>query len=540
MASFRPRRLSMLVAVLMLALTVLLTVLTWQTNARSERRLLERQLAQVGTLLTNQGSVTEVQLADIGQVAVNTNANPAAFARFADKELTRTGQSLSLWRVTDGAAQQLVAQGVEPRLPADGPASLAALQPTGNLTILGILPGDPARIAYALMPGEPNTDLLVYAESPLPAGRRLPATPDSPLTGLDLALYLGRTTDEDSLLESTAALPIQGDTRTRTVPFGDATVTVVGASPTPLTGPLSARLPWIVLGAGCVLTFAGAGMVETISRRRVIAEGLAAENAELYRQQRSIAGTLQRAMLPVLPDLHGVRIAARYLAGVDELEVGGDWYDVVEHRPGCVVFVVGDVSGQGLPAARTMAALRFAVRAYLAEGHDIERVLCYLRRLLAVNVDHQFATVLLGELDVTAGRLRLLCAGHPPPLLLTDGRAQFLDCPVTPPIGVTAPSTPPAAVIDVSGPGTLLAFSDGLVERRSEVVDTGLERLRAAAAGTDSRELPELLDHLLAALAVDGGQDDTVLLGMRWPSGTAVRGSAGGRVRASHGGVTPR
>jgi sensor domain CHASE-containing protein len=59
MASFRPRRLSMLVAVLMLALTVLLTVLTWQTNARSERRLLERQLAQVGTLLTNQGSVTE-------------------------------------------------------------------------------------------------------------------------------------------------------------------------------------------------------------------------------------------------------------------------------------------------------------------------------------------------------------------------------------------------------------------------------------------------------------------------------------------------
>jgi serine phosphatase RsbU (regulator of sigma subunit) len=293
---------------------------------------------------------------------------------------------------------------------------------------------------------------------------------------------------------------------------------VVGASPTHLTGPLSATLPWIVLGVGGVLALAGAGVVETLSRRRAVAEGLAAENAELYRQQRGIAGTLQRAMLPVVPDLDRVQVAARYLAGVDELDVGGDWYDIVEHRPGCVVFVVGDVSGQGLPAARTMAALRFAVRAYLAEGHDIETVLAHLRRLLDVSTDHQFATVLLGELDVTAGRLRLVCAGHFPPLLLSAGRAQYLDCPIAPPIGVTAPSAPPAAVIDLPDQGTLLAFSDGLIERRGEVVDTGLERLRAAAADTGSRELPELLDGLLATLAVDGGQDDTVLLGMRWTS----------------------
>ena len=518
MVTFRPRRVSILVAAVILAVTAVLTVLTWQTNARSERQLLNRQLAQVGTLLTSQASVIQVQLADIGQVAVNTNANPAAFARFADKQLTQTGQSLSLWRITDGTAERLAAQGVEPLLPSGGPASLAALQPTGELVILGVLPGDPDRIAYALMPGEPNTDLVVYAESPLPAGRRLPVTPESPLAGLDIALYLGETTQPDALLESTAALPIRGDTRTRTVPFGNAQVTVVGASPTSLTGPLSAGMPWIVLGAGCVLALAGAAMVETISRRRVLAEGLAAENAELYRQQRGIAGTLQRAMLPVVPDLDRVQVAARYVAGVDELDVGGDWYDVIEHRPGCIVFVVGDVSGRGLPAATTMAALRFAVRAYLAEGHGIEAVLARLRRLLDVSTDHQFATVLLGELDVSAGRLRLVCAGHFPPLLLTGGRARFLDCPVAPPVGVSAPSASPAAEIDVSGPGTLLAFSDGLVERRGEVLDTGLERLCTAAAADGSRELPGMLDGLLATLTGGGAEDDTVLLGLRWTS----------------------
>src|SRR3954453_2340738 len=106
MSSFRLRRVSVAVAALVLAVTVVLTVLTWQTNARSERRLLDRQLAQVGTLLTSQASVLQVELADIAQVAVNTNANPAAFARFAGQQLTQTGQSLSLWRVTDGTAQQ--------------------------------------------------------------------------------------------------------------------------------------------------------------------------------------------------------------------------------------------------------------------------------------------------------------------------------------------------------------------------------------------------------------------------------------------------
>jgi serine phosphatase RsbU (regulator of sigma subunit) len=510
-----PRRVSVLVAVSVLLVTVALTVLSWRVSTNSEQRLLARQLAQVGTLLGQQAAVLQVQLADMGQVAVNTDANPAAFARFAADQLQQTGQSLSLWRIAPGDPEQLAVQGVPPLLP-DGPAALAGLEPTGELVMLGILRGQPDRLAYALMPDGDNTDLVVYAESPLPEGKRIPAPADSPLAGLDLALYLGAEADPGRLLQATAPTPIRGRTEATEVPFGNTSVTIVGASREHLTGALSAALPWIVLGVGGALAVAGAATLEYVSRRRLEAERLAAENERLYRQQRGIAGTLQHALLPVVPEICGVEVGARYVAGVDELEVGGDWYDVIARGPGRCVFVVGDISGRGLSAATTMAALRFAVRAYVAEGHDIETVLARLRGLLDIDTDHQFATVLLGELDVPAGRLRLVSAGHFPPLLLSDGQATMLDCPIAPPVGVQAPTPEPAAVVPMTARSTLLAFTDGAVERRGETIDSGLERLRATAVAADGSPLEPMLDELLEALTGEVNKDDTVLLGMRW------------------------
>jgi serine phosphatase RsbU (regulator of sigma subunit) len=213
-----------------------------------------------------------------------------------------------------------------------------------------------------------------------------------------------------------------------------------------------------------------------------------------------------------------VEVAARYVAGVDELEVGGDWYDVVGDPSGRCVFVVGDISGRGLPAATTMAALRFAVRAYLAQGDDIGTVLTRLRTLLDVHVDHQFATVLLGELDPGAGLIRVVSAGHFGPLLISGGRTEFLDCPVAPPVGVAAPALPTVTTVRVSGPTTLLAFTDGAVERRGEVIDTGLDRLRSTAMAAGGRPLAAFLDQLMQIPTVNGGRDDTVILGLRWTS----------------------
>lgn len=166
-----------------------------------------------------------------------------------------------------------------------------------------------------------------------------------------------------------------------------------------------------------------------------------------------------------------------------------------------------------------MAALRFAARAYVAQGDDIATVLTRLRGLLDVHVDHQFATVLIGELDPAAGIVRIVSAGHFGPLLISSAGAQFLDCPVAPPVGVAASVAPTVTAVRVFGPATLLAFTDGAVERRGEVIDTGLERLRTTAQGAASGPLPAVLDRLMRIPTDNGGRDDTVILGLRWASG---------------------
>ena len=508
-----PRRFSVVVTAIGLVLTLCLSWLASVVNARNSDRLLHQQVVQVSTLLTTQLASGQIQMSDAGQVAIATGGQPGPFTRFADATLPASGVSLSLWRVSGDQAQRLALHGPEPQLPSGGPASFfSTLQPTGDLTIAGILQEPEPRLAYALMPPG-DTGLVVYAETPL--NRRVSVETGDAFGGLDLAAYLGRTQDADQLIQTTAPLPIRGNTVTVQVPFANTTFTIVAASRTGgLTGPLSAALPWIVLGVGGALALAVGAMVETLSRRRAVAEGLAVENQRLYQEQRSIAGTLQHALLPEVPELDRVEVAARYVAGVDELDVGGDWYDVITRPSGSCVFVVGDVSGQGLPAATTMAALRFAVRAYLAQDDDIATVLTKLRGLLDITVDHQFATVLLGELDPDTGRVRLVSAGHFAPLLLHGGRAELLECPVGPPVGV-ASSAPGVAEVRVSGPATLLAFTDGAVERRGEVIDTGLERLRSTAAAADGQPLPAVLDRLMETSA-QGGRDDTVILGLRW------------------------
>jgi hypothetical protein len=509
-----PRRLSVAVAAVLLAVTMLLAWLASEVNANNNQRLLEQQVAEAATLLNTQVAVIETQMADAGQVADATSGRPGPFTSFAAAAVS-PGMSLSLWRVVDGQAQQLAVHGATPLLPDGGPAPFfARLQPTGQLSVAGIVGGDQPRLAYALMPAGETTGLVVYAEAPL--NRRVSVEAGDAFGGLDLAVYLGRTTAADQLVQTTAPIPIRGDTASTRVPFGDTELTVVAAARDGLTGPLSAALPWIVLAIGAGLAVAGSATFETLSRRRAVAEGLATENARLYRQQRGIAGTLQHALLPEVPRVEGVEAAARYVAGVDELDVGGDWYDVVTRPCGRSVFIVGDISGRGLAAATTMAALRFAVRAYLAQGDDIATVLTKLRALLDLEVDHQFATVLLGEVDPAAGLIRIVSAGHFGPLLISDGRAEFLECPVAPPIGVTAPAAPVVTEARASGTTTLLAFTDGAVERRGEVIDTGLERLRSTAAGAAGDPLPAVLDRLMQIPTASGGQDDTVILGLRW------------------------
>jgi Stage II sporulation protein E (SpoIIE) len=516
--SLRP--VSATVVCVCLALSLALAWAAHIVDTRSNHRLLVRDVQQAGAALSSALPVVQSQLVDAVQVAVDTNANPQVFQRFVAASPSSTGSAsaISLWQLSNGTAKQIALQGKPLTLVSDhlDAAFFAHVHPSAQLFVTGIIPGTPARLGYAEMPLGDTGGLVVYREAALPAQRiTIPAA--SPFAGLRVALYLGPNPVNEQLLEATDATPIRGRTASTSLPFGDTVLTVVGASKSPLAGGLSGALPWIVLVVGAVVALVSGSIVEFSLRRRVLAEGLATDNERLYRQQRTIAATLQHALLPPVPVIAGVEIAARYSAGVADLEVGGDWYDVIDIEQDRFVFFVGDVSGRGLHAATTMASLRYAARAYTAQGDDIRTVLVKLGPLLEVENDRQFATVLAGEIDLARHRVTVASAGHFMPLLLAGGTATYIVAPVAPPVGVTQLTDVPTSTFDVPRGATLIAFTDGLIERRGDAsIDTGLDRLRRAAVAHGGG-LEDLMDSLMSRLVSENASDDTVLLGMRWP-----------------------
>lgn len=551
LAGVRP--LTAMVAAGVLALTGVLTWLAAAVHQRSEQHLLELQVRQAAAAVRTAVLSIQPQLLDALQVAVTTHS-PAAFEKFAadkvDRQPARPGAvggwgsfvSISVWQRTSSGADMLGLDGTTPRLVADhrSAAYFAHLRPSTVLQVVGVLPGDPPVIGFAVFPPGDAAGLVVYAEHRLPSHRRIVLSATSAFKDLDFGLYLGKGARPSQLIEASAPVPIIGRRATTTVPLGDRAITVVGTPTSSLDDPLSGALPWLIVSVGVLLAAASATTVEYVLRRRAVAERFADENQRLYVQQRDIAETLQRALLTDLPFRATPDVAARYLPGVQGIDVGGDWYDVVYPDEGRCSFVVGDVSGRGLKAATTMASLRFATRAYVVQGDGPGTVLAKLDRLLHVHVDHQFATVLVGEIDLDRRRLTFASAGHFPPVLLEHGRARLLETITGPPIGIGETTRPPETELPLAPGAALLAFTDGLVERRGEHLDTGLQRLveamSAAGGGGPGGRRPQrepdparpdvnsslragtLVDVVAATLIPDGTEDDVVILGLVCPS----------------------
>ena len=301
---------------------------------------------------------------------------------------------------------------------------------SSGLSVIGLLGGPTPRLGYAFSAGAGR--FVAYGASALPANRYAPVPNDSAFSDLDYALYLGPSAKPAALLVASARrLPLSGRHTTVTVPFGNTHFTITVAARRSLGGSLPQRLPWAIAIVGTLLSLGAAALTARLIDRRRVAEDLAgrleeiaAENRRLYGEQRGIAQTLQRALLPQKrPHLPGLQVSARYEAGVDGVEIGGDWYDLIaldEHR---LLLVIGDVSGRGLPAATTMASLRYAVRAYAAQGDAPAVLLSKLSGLLNVNADGQIATVLCAMIDAPAYEMTVTNAGHLPALLIRNGRA---------------------------------------------------------------------------------------------------------------------
>src|SRR5439155_22111324 len=230
-------------------------------------------------------------------------------------------------------------------------------------------------------------------------------------------------------------------------------------------------------------------LTDRLAQRRHRAEELAgildrvaAENRDMYTEQRSISRTRPHARRPHrLPELRGLTVDARYVPAGAGVDVGGDWYGIVAVDERRALMVIGDVSGHGLRAATNMALVRHATLAYVAEDCRPAAVLAKLADFVNSGARDYFATVLCALIDVDSHRLTIASAGHMAPLLLEGERAEFVQVHTGVPIGTGRDSDYDEATVSVPPKATLVAFTDGLVERRGEVLDVGLARLRDLA-----------------------------------------------------------
>jgi phosphoserine phosphatase RsbU/P len=228
---------------------------------------------------------------------------------------------------------------------------------------------------------------------------------------------------------------------------------------------------------------------------------------------RIAAAALQHSLIPsALPGVAGVEMAARYVPGTGG--VGGDWYDVFSLPSGELCVVMGDVAGSGLAAAVIMGRMRSALRAYALETLDPGQVLARLDRKMQHFEPNAMATVLYAVWDPELNRMRICLAGHLPPVIAVPGQpAELVRAAPGPVIGVEADLHRPVTTVTIP-PGALLCFyTDGLVERRGQVIDQGLTRLcRAVSAQPPEAACATVMGAMIGS---EPARDDTALLMIR-------------------------
>ncbi|MEV5749753.1 SpoIIE family protein phosphatase [Actinoallomurus sp. NPDC052308] len=246
---------------------------------------------------------------------------------------------------------------------------------------------------------------------------------------------------------------------------------------------------------------------------------LGVDNARLYQETRHTAERLQRSLLPDLPRIEHLQLAARYAPSTTTAQVGGDWYDAFVLPGGDTVLVIGDVTGHDLRSAVAMSALRNMLRGIAVDRRQPPGDV--LRRLdLASQTLYRRATAtcIYALVKGPAGgpwHLHHASAGHLPPLLTTaDGDTRYLEEGAGLLIGMDPDLPRPSACDPLPAHSTLLLFTDGLIERRGQSLDDSLAVLRQHTAALARAPLDVFCDDLLLGLGAHGA-DDVALLAVR-------------------------
>ncbi|MEU2913809.1 PP2C family protein-serine/threonine phosphatase [Streptomyces massasporeus] len=236
-----------------------------------------------------------------------------------------------------------------------------------------------------------------------------------------------------------------------------------------------------------------------------------------HAREREVALALQRAMLPVPPSIGHHRFAVRYRPAVGSLNVCGDWYDLVQLQDGDKIAVaVGDVVGHGLEAAGIMGQLRSALSATSLVATGPAQALEVLGRYAHCVTGAESTTAVTSFIDFSRHLITYSSAGHPPPVLLrADGTVELLDQATDPPLDAVFESSPrPEATTAFTDGDTLLLYTDGLIERRHQDIDTGLSQLTDALIRHKELTTPEALADAVMndLIPAEGVTDDTALV----------------------------
>ena len=513
-----------------LVLTAVSSWAAYRADDATEERLLKTQTKQAAAVLSTAVLVIQQPLTTALQVqaAAGTDGDPSVFRRAFAANVGDDALfvSASLWRLDGQTLTRLAAIGVPPGMDPRGPEVqdlLGRALDSKTSVVERVTAGEQHRIAYAL--ADPGTGFVVKVERALPADRRAPVDGDSAYADIDYAIYFGKQTrlaDMTTTNVDPADLPLEGPTAEEEVAFGDTVLTLVTRPKDHLGSGLSQHLWLILLASGLLLTIATAAVSRQLVGTRIRVEHDSATiNAlyqrinGLYEEQRAVFVRLQRALLPqVIPPVPRIEIASKYVAGTEGIEIGGDWYSVIDIGEDHFGFVVGDVSGRGVDAVAEMARARFTLRAYLLDGSTPDEALGKCSRQFDVMADDHIVTAVVGLGTWRTGEIVVANAGHPRPLLISADGSEQIPMPVGPPLGVGTSSYETATFTMPPG-STLVAFTDGLVERRGEDIDTGLRRLVEAAERHGHEPVADLLTSLLDSLRGGGAADDIAMLALR-------------------------
>ena len=239
----------------------------------------------------------------------------------------------------------------------------------------------------------------------------------------------------------------------------------------------------------------------------------------LYRRTRGalrVAETVQRSLLPEsIPTLESWQLSAYYEPAAGG-NIGGDWYDAFELRDGRLIVLLGDVAGHGITAAGTMAQLRNALRAQLFAGATPAEALTQLNEFCVHMLPGTFATVIAARVDLGSGQIEAACAGHLIPFLTNSGPAAA-PAPIvlSPPIGIRGVRYAASTFTVEPGHG-LVMYSDGLVERRGEPIDEGIDRLAATLGRAGDTRATEIWT-AMAQIQQGHFDDDVTIVTLRRP-----------------------